>query len=47
MSIGIDKDGWPKALLFMKPLCNNSVLSNKFLLSLLTLSRAMDLNKKE
>jgi hypothetical protein len=47
MRIGIDKDGWPKRLDFLKPLCNSSVASNKFLLSLLTLSRAFQLTNKE
>jgi hypothetical protein len=45
--IGIDKDGWPKRLNFLKPLCNSSVSSNKFLLSLLTFSRAFQLSDKE
>jgi hypothetical protein len=45
--IGIDKDGWPKKLNFLKPLCNSSVSSNKFLLSLLTFSRAFSLSEKE
>nr|BCP96874.1 RNA dependent RNA polymerase [Fusarium sambucinum mitovirus 3] len=45
--IGIDKDGWPKRLNFLKPLCNSSVSSNKLLLSLLTFSRAFQLSEKE
>jgi hypothetical protein len=45
--IGIDKEGWPKKLSFLKPLCNSSIASNKFLLSLLTFSRAFTLSNRE
>lgn len=49
-SIGIDSEGWPKRLSFLKPLANGSVSDKKLLLTLLLLPRTIkftkDLKKK-
>jgi hypothetical protein len=50
MSIGIDKEGWPKIFSFLKPLVNNSnftTTSLKYLLTLLNFTRSWDLTSKE
>jgi hypothetical protein len=48
MSIGIDKEGWPKIFHFLKPLvCRNSTSSLKYLLTLLNFTRSWDLSSKD
>lgn len=48
MSIGLDKQGWPKILYFLKPLVDsNKVSSLKFVLTILNFTRGWELNKKE
>lgn len=41
LMIGIDKDGWPKRLSFLKPFAFGSIEDRKFLFSLLLLSRTL------
>lgn len=48
MSIGLTKDGWPKRLLFLKPLVDAGLTSNlKFVLTILNISRAFILSKSD
>lgn len=47
LKIGIDSTGWPKSLLFLKPLVNGNLQERKFLMTILTLSRTLVLGKKE
>nr|QIR30230.1 RNA-dependent RNA polymerase [Plasmopara viticola lesion associated mitovirus 6] len=41
MKIGIDPSGWPKILLFLKPLAQGSLEQRKFLMTILCISRSM------
>jgi hypothetical protein len=48
MSIGLTKDGWPKKLLFLKPLIDSGKTSKiKFVLTILNFSRSWILSKQE
>lgn len=47
MMIGIDKEGWPKVLLFLKPLVNGNISSLKYLFTILNFTRSWDLNSNE
>nr|QIR30231.1 RNA-dependent RNA polymerase [Plasmopara viticola lesion associated mitovirus 7] len=47
MMIGIDKEGWPKVLSFLKPLVNGNISSLKYLFTILNFTRSWDLNSNE
>nr|UPW42141.1 MAG: putative RNA dependent RNA polymerase [Zhejiang mito-like virus 10] len=47
LKIGIDTSGWPKVLLFLKPLSNGSLEQRKFLMTILCLSRTLKPKGKE
>lgn len=47
LKIGVDSDGWPKQLLFLKPLANGSLEEKKLLLTILCLSRTLKPEGKE
>jgi hypothetical protein len=47
LKIGIDSSGWPKALLSLKELANGTLSEKKLLLTIVTLSRSIVLNKNE
>lgn len=48
MRIGLTKDGWPKRLLFLKPLADSiSGSEKKFVLTILNFSRSWDLSDSE
>lgn len=47
MSIGIDKEGWPKIISFLKPLVNNNLSCLKYLMTLLNFTRSWDLSQKD
>ncbi|WAK72427.1 MAG: RNA-dependent RNA polymerase [Plasmopara viticola lesion associated mitovirus 7] len=47
MMIGIDKQGWPKVLHFLKPLVDGNISSLKYLFTILNFTRSWDLNSNE
>jgi len=47
MMIGIDKEGWPKVLHFLKPLVDGNISSLKYLFTILNFTRSWDLNSNE
>jgi len=47
LKIGIDSSGWPKALLSLKELANGTLAEKKLLLTIVTLTRSIVLNKNE
>jgi len=47
MMIGIDKEGWPKVLSFLKPLVDGNISSLKYLFTILNFTRSWDLNSNE
>nr|UPW42080.1 MAG: putative RNA dependent RNA polymerase [Inner Mongolia sediment mitovirus 5] len=47
LRVGLDKNGWPKALLFLKPLLDQGIQGKKFLLTLISLSRTLEVRKGE
>lgn len=47
LKIGLDTEGWPKQLSFLKPLANGSLEEKKLLMTILTLSRTLEAKGKE
>jgi len=47
LKIGLDSDGWPKRLDFLKPLAKGSLEQRKFLMTILCLSRTLKAEGKE
>jgi len=47
LKIGIDPSGWPKSILFLKPLTEGSLEERKFLMTILSLSRTLKLEAKD
>ncbi|QUP79244.1 RNA-dependent RNA polymerase [Botryosphaeria dothidea mitovirus 2] len=47
MKLGLEPDGWPVSLSFLKPLVNGSLEERKFLMTILTLTRTLTLDNKE
>jgi len=47
MMIGIDKEGWPKVLHFLKPLVDGNLSSLKYLLTILNFTRSWDLSSND
>jgi hypothetical protein len=45
--VGVDKTGWPKRLLFLKPLLDQGILGKKLLLTIINLTRTLELRKGE
>jgi hypothetical protein len=45
--VGVDRSGWPKRLLFLKPLLDKGILGKKLLLTIIGLSRTLELRNGE
>jgi len=47
IKLGLDPSGWPKSLSFLKPLVNGTLEERKFLMTILTLTRSINLSGEE